>query len=324
MKTFYQYLEEVYGQQSMSSEIFRLQAANVDYFPVPLGNANIKRVAPDPIKVRAFHVTGIHNIDKMIKGQNKKRGLSAFLQMSDTSLMQGVASGGGYVFELESELLGSFERDIGSGVDKTGRRWVQITDLLSAGTYDGDSHQRPDLSDEDLKMNDLGSLPKDIMKFVKKTISEYGIVSGIPKSKRPLKYNGKTVGTDWIELPDIIQDDYGIGKEAGKVLSHIIKGYIDTCNTSYEKNANKIKSALTRQLESKLTKTSYDEIIVNNYKIKKMHVSHEYFPYMLFDSDAEKEKNAIWNKWEKKLDVEWHDTSARLSKYIKKNSGKIK
>jgi hypothetical protein len=55
-----------------------------------------------------------------------------------------------------------------------------------------------------------------------------------------------------------------------------------------------------------------------------MHVNHEYFPYMLFDSDAEKEKNVIWDKWEKILDVQWHDTSAHLTKYIKNNSGKIK
>mgnify|MGYP006085615837 CR=1 FL=1 len=323
MKSFYQYIEEAYGQQSLSTEIFNLQGTDrIEYFPMPLGNANFKRVAPDPIRVRAFHVTGSQNIDRMIKGQNKKQGLSGFLSMKDSWLMKGVASGGGYVFELEADLLGSFERDIGSGVDKTGRRWILLADLLSAGTYalEGDA--------EDLILNDLGSLPKDIEKFVKKMISEYGIAPGIPRSKRPLKpLKAIKSGEDWKELPDIIQDDYGIGKEAGKVLSYIIKGYIDTCNKSYEKNANKIKAALTRNVERKFVEgrySSYDEIIINKYKIKKMHVNHEYFPYMLFDSDAEKEKNVIWDKWEKILDVQWHDTSAHLTKYIKNNSGKIK
>jgi hypothetical protein len=304
MKTFYQYIEEVYGQESLSTEIFNLDRPDgIEYFPIPLGYANFKRVAPDPIKVRAFHVTGIHNIKRMIKGQNKKRGLAGFLSMKDSWLMKGVVSGGGYVFELEADLLGSFGNDVGSGVDKTGRRWIILEDLLSAGTYNADG--------EDLSMNDLGSLPKDIEKFANKMISEYGSASG-------------NLGEDWKELPDIIQDNYGIGKEAGKVLSHIIRGYIDTCNKSYEKNADKIKTALTRNLEKKFVRTSYDEIIVNNYKIKKMHVNHEYFPYMLFDSDAEKEKNEIWDKWEKILDVEWHDTATRLGKYIKKNSGIIK
>ena len=304
MKTFYQYIEEVYGQESLSTEIFNLERPDgIEYFPIPLGYANFKRVAPDPIKVRAFHVTGIHNINRMIKGQNKKRGLAGFLSMKDSWLMKGVVSGGGYVFELEADLLGSFERDVGSGVDKTGRRWIIIEDLLSAGTYNADG--------EDLSMNDLGSLPKDIEKFANKMISEYGSASG-------------NLGEDWKELPDIIQDNYGIGKEAGKVLSRIIRGYIDTCNKSYEKNADKIKAALTKNLEKKFVRTSYDEIIVNNYKIKKMHVNHEYYPYMLHDSDAEKEKNLVWDKWEKILDVEWHDTATRLGKYIKKNSGKIK
>ena len=308
MKTFCQYLEEAYGQQSLSTEIFNLRGVDrVEYFPMPLGNANFKRVAPDPIRVRAFHVTGNHNIDRMIKGQNKKQGLSAFLSMSDSWLMKGVASGGGYVFELEADLLGSFERDVGSGVDKTGRRWIMLADLLSAGTYATDPQESSDLT-----LNDLGSLPKDIEKYVTKVIKEYGNLSGA------------YIAADWKELPDIIQDNYGIGKEAGKVLSNIIKGYIDTVNKSYKKNANKIKSALTRNVEKKFVKTSYDEILVNNFKIKKMHVNHEYFPYMLFDSDAEKEKNVIWDKWEKILDVEWHDTSAHLTKYIKKNSGMIK
>ena len=304
MKTFYQYIEEVYGQASLSTEIFNLERPDgIEYFPIPLGYANFKRVAPDPIKVRAFHVTGIHNINRMIKGQNKKRGLAGFLSMKDSWLMKGVVSGGGYVFELEADLLGSFERDVGSGVDKTGRRWIILEDLLSAGTYNADG--------EDLSMNDLGSLPKDIEKFANKMISEYGSASG-------------NLGEDWKELPGIIQDNYGIGKEAGKVLSRIIRGYIDTCNKSYEKNADKIKAALTKNLEKKFVRTSYDEIIVNNYKIKKMHVNHEYYPYMLHDSDAEKEKNLVWDKWEKILDVEWHDTATRLGKYIKKNSGIIK
>ena len=249
MKTFYQYIEEVYGQESLSTEIFNLDRPDgIEYFPIPLGYANFKRVAPDPIKVRAFHVTGIHNIKRMIKGQNKKRGLAGFLSMKDSWLMKGVVSGGGYVFELEADLLGSFGNDVGSGVDKTGRRWIILEDLLSAGTYNADG--------EDLSMNDLGSLPKDIEKFANKMISEYGSASG-------------NLGEDWKELPDIIQDNYGIGKEAGKVLSRIIKGYIDTCNKSYEKNADKIKTALTRNLEKKFVRTSYDEIIVNNYKIKK-------------------------------------------------------
>ena len=63
MKTFYQYIQlnEVYGQESMSKELFNLPVAGKDgdimSFKIPMGDANIKRVMPKEIRGPVFHVT---------------------------------------------------------------------------------------------------------------------------------------------------------------------------------------------------------------------------------------------------------------------------
>ena len=81
---FHQYIQlnEVYGQESMSKELFNLPVAGKDgdimSFKIPMGDANIKRVMPKEIRGPVFHVTSESNHDKLVKGQNKKSGLSGF------------------------------------------------------------------------------------------------------------------------------------------------------------------------------------------------------------------------------------------------------
>ena len=267
MKTFYQYIQlnEVYGQESMSKELFNLPVAGKDgdimSFKIPMGDANIKRVMPKEIRGPVFHVTSESNHDKLVKGQNKKSGLSGFRNMKPRSMEMGIASGGGFIYELDANLLGSFEKDVRSGVDKTGRRWVTLQSLLDTGFHN--TSDFPHINDlhRPLEKNDLGSLPKDIEKYVRNVV---GNLDG--HTKRGLR-------ADWVDVSRHLEDKHG-SSDAGakKEMGNIIKGYIDIVNKSYSKNAKQIAAALRKQYVDQLDKAHWDEIIVNQYKVKKLHV----------------------------------------------------
>jgi len=269
MKTFYQYmqLEEVFSQASLSNHLFNMplfggKDGDIMSFKIPMGNANIKRVMPTEIRGSVFHVTSESNHDKLVKGQNKKSGLSAFRNMKPSSMDRGIASGGGFIYELDANLLGSFETDVRSGVDKTGRRWVTLQSLLDTGFHN--TSDFPHINDlhRPLEKNDLGSLPKDIETYVRKVL---GNLDG--HTKRGLR-------PDWVDVPRHLEDKHGSPDSAGakKEMGNIIKGYIDTVNKSYMKNSKKIATALKKQYVDKLDKAAWDEMIVNQYKVKKLHV----------------------------------------------------
>jgi len=319
METFHNYLTELYGQSSMSSSLFNLRGSDskdgdIMAFKIPLGNANIKRIMPNSIRGTVFHVTGERNHKNMLKGQNKSSGLSAFRNMHVKGLSAGVASGGGLVYELDANLLGSFEVDVASGVDKTGRRWVTMQSLLDTGFHNTSNFPHINDLHRPLEKNDLGSLPKDIETYVTKVIKEYGSNSS------------KNLINSWKDLPEFIEAAaYGTpnpsvwskksgDKEYGKIMSSIIKGYIDTVNKSYSKNAKKLAAALQKQFTEKLTKAAWDELIVNRYKIKKVHVTHEAINDL--DFREEREFLAALDKIEKTVDVEYHDRARDLQFHI--------
>ena len=318
MKTFYQYiqLDELYGQDSVSHHLFNMplfggKDGEIMSFKIPMGDANIKRVMPTEIRGTIFHVTSESSHDNLIKGQNKKSGLSGFRNMKPRSMEMGIASGGGFIYELDANLLGSFEKDVRSAVDKTGRRWVTLQSLLDTGFHN--TSDFPHINDlhRPLEKNDLGSLPKDIEKYVRKVL---GNLDG--HTKRGLR-------ADWVDVSRHLEDKYGSsGTGAKKEMGNIIKGYIDTVNKSYMKNAKKISSALRKQYVDQLDKAHWDEIIVNQYKVEKLHVllSAPQFTNGLW-SDV---TNAIEDAKSKGIEVvEWSEPMG-LKKHISSTMGNIK
>ena len=269
MKTFYQYiqLDELYGQGSVSHHLFNMplfggKDGEIMSFKIPMGDANIKRVMPKEIRGPVFHVTSESNHNNLIKGQNKKSGLSGFRNMKPGNMDRGIASGGGFIYELDANLLGSFETDVRSAVDKTGRRWVTLQSLLDTGFHN--TSPFPHINDlhRPLEKNDLGSLPKDLEKYIRKVL---GNLDG--HTKRGLR-------ADWVDVSRHLEDKHGSSDSSGakKEMGNIIKGYIDTVNKSYMKNAKKIAAALKKQYANQLEKANWDEMIVNQYKIKRLHV----------------------------------------------------
>ena len=101
---------------------------------IPLSSAIFKRVWPKSIRSKAFHLTDRVGVQRLKKMQGKKKSVSAFYNMTDYMIQSGIRTEGGYVVELEGDVLAAAPDDISSQPDKTGRRWLTFSTLMNPST----------------------------------------------------------------------------------------------------------------------------------------------------------------------------------------------
>jgi len=133
MKTFKGYLTE-FVIQSTSDYVFDTHTDNSSSLKIPISGPMFKRIWPDTIRTTVFHTTDLGGLKKLGKLEGRKKSISAFFSMMSRYMETGVASGGGIhvVVEMDADVLVSARDDIWSQVDKTGRRWVELSWFANA------------------------------------------------------------------------------------------------------------------------------------------------------------------------------------------------
>jgi len=168
----------------------------------------------------------------------------------------GIAAGGGVVAELEADILVSAKDDIMSKVDKNGRRWVALDWFANAQSY--------------------GTGPKFGM--VEKEFSKL-------KENLVRKYVDRDQIGDWREVWKEMKHYL---KGDGKKLGLVIKDYFDGVEKVIKKNKEVLGNIFYGYAKSKRqTDNAWDEQIVNNIKIKKLH----YLPKEEEVEDEEQQEN---------------------------------
>ena len=249
MKKFKQYINEILmWQQSLSSKIFDVgqgKFIGFDAFWIPLSNSIMKRIWPKEVRATVFHVTNELGYRSVKKMQGKKASISAFFEMRGHYFEQGIQPSGGVIIELDANILGAFNQDVMSAPDNSGRRWVQLEFMKGRfGEKDLSKYQR---GLQDLVGNLLNKYWQKVMK-----------VSSTPRFQNGRYY------IHWMDL--------GMkAKENDKKILHlIIKDYIDGVEAIYKKNVNHLKGLLTDYMKLRRTEEAWDEIVANNFKIKKV------------------------------------------------------
>lgn len=97
---------------------------------IPISIPIMKKVIGD-VTVSAFHMTELDyvvngNVKKSIGTKKSLSTFTAITQHSDLARGKGIQTGGGILFHVEGKLLISANQDIGSGVDESGRRWLNV------------------------------------------------------------------------------------------------------------------------------------------------------------------------------------------------------
>ena len=251
MLRFKQYInEKMMWQQSLGTKIFDVgSGASMGFnaFWIPLSNSIMKRIWPKEVRATVFHVTDVNGYRKIKKMQGKKASISAFFEMRGSYFEQGIQTHGGVVIELDANILGAFNQDVMSAPDTSGRRWIQLE--FMKGRFG-----EKDLSAYSKGLQDLiGGL---LNKYWQKVMN----VSSTPRFQK-----GKYF-IHWMNLGMSAREN------DKKTLHLIIKDYIDGVEVIYKKNANNLRKLLTNYLNLRRTEESWDEIIVNNFNIKKVWV----------------------------------------------------
>ena len=249
MKSFKQHLKE-FAVYSTSDYVFTL----ADH--IPMSGPMLKRIWPDTIRATVFHVLSAEDIYELKKLEGGKKTISAFFSMMSRYLESGIAGGGGVVAELEADILVSAKDDIMSKVDKKGRRWVALDWFANAQSY--------------------GTGPK--FGIVEKEFSKL-------KENLVRKYVDRDQIGDWREVWKEMKHYL---KGDGKKLSLVIKNYFDGVEKILKKNKEVLGNIFYGYAKSKRqTDNAWDEQIVNNIKIKKLH----YLPKEEEVEDEEQQEN---------------------------------
>ena len=269
MKRFKEYIREyVKGApawtESLSTMLFQLPRAGLVDVKIPLSPSIFSRVWPKPVRSRVFHLTDFTGLGKLKRMQGGKRSISAFYNINSKSIADGIMTAGGYVVEMDADVLAASPDDIGSQPDKTGRRWLVLDTLTTK--MGGASKLRGMETDIEKMMTDI--LAKNDLGPYKKSLTTTELNKG------------------WIYL----------GKSAsGKEKSVIIKDYLDGIEKIMTKYSKPLKSIFTDYAFDKELVPDpdsgdfslWDEIVVNNFQVVKVHVTQEFSPDFDGDDDID-------------------------------------
>jgi hypothetical protein len=279
MITFKQYLKEGPPKwtESLSTMLFDLPRAGLKDVLIPLSPAILKRIWPKPPRTTVFHLTDYTGVGKLKGLQGKQKSISAFFNITPRAIEYGVATEGGYVVELIADILAAAPDDLSTRPDKTGRRWMAFSTLINPIDYghfgDGIGGGKK-----------LKGMENDISEMLIEIIMQYADDPG--KSGMP------NVNKSWIALGK----EYGSrSREDNKIKSQIIKDYLDGMEKIMKKYSAKLKSVLLDYVKIRASKPDpdsgdvpeWDELVVNNFKIQKIHVNPEFSPDFEDDDDID-------------------------------------
>ena len=253
--------------ESLSTMLFDLPRAGFKDIKIPLSPAIMRRIWPKPVRTTVFHLTDFTGLGKLKKMQGGKRSISAFFNIDPYIISSGIKSEGGYVIEMEADVLIASQDDLSSQPDKTGRRWVTFESLVNKP-----NDPMPGLGGG----RSLKKMEDDIKEMVIELIVKYAEdPRPYPNAAKAWSYLGKEVG--------------------GKQLSLVIKDYIDGMEVIMKKHSKTLGKLLTAYTKKRIAdpdpdsgdRPMWDELVVNKFKIKMVHVGPEFGPDFEDDEDID-------------------------------------
>jgi len=280
MKTFKGFLKERFQDwksgsapawtESLSTMLFDLPREGIKDIKIPLSPSIMKRIWPKSIRSKAFHLTDDDGVRKLKRLQGGKKSISAFYNMDDIIIQSGIKTEGGYVVELEGDVLAASPDDVSSQPDKSGRRWITFSSLMNPSTA-----ADPGLGGK----AKLKGIETDLQNLLVEILKKNG--EDVDAGSRD-----NIIGLQWS----------GLGKKhGGKTKSVIIKDYIDGMEKIMKKHSKSLGSVLTDYTKKRTLDPDpdsgdtalWDELVVNNFKIQNIHVGPEFADDFREDDDVE-------------------------------------
>ena len=245
MKSFKQHLNE-FAIKSTSDLVFDTSSYdNTSSLKIPISGPMFKRIWPDTVRSTVFHTTDLNGLKALKKIEGGKKSISAFFSMMAKYMESGIATKGGIVAEMDADVIVSARDDIMSEVDKGGRRWVMMS------WFENQTRERSKFGKVE---NDLNGLIKQLV------LKHLGPILGKEDVKKLSEFDL------WSNMKRHLKGD-------GKALSLVIKDYFDGVERIIKKNSEVMGNIFYGYAKSKrMTDNAWDEQIVNNIKVKKIHL----------------------------------------------------
>jgi len=275
MRTFKAFINEgIAWQTSLSKQIFDFPRASIKDLTIPLSSSIFKRIWPDTIRSTAFHLTDYDGLENLKRIQNSKKSISAFYNMKSRQIGEGIRTYGGYVAEIEGDVLVASPDDVATMPDKGGRRYI-VWQTIKNGPTD----YPPGMGGG----RGVNKIEKDLEKMLS------GLVDKYDKYLSDFKFKVDPV----LAWPMIRKGITTSGSNSGKVLHKAIADYLDGMEKVMKKHSKILHSIFTDYTKSRTLKTDpesgdtsdWDELVINNFKIKKIHVGEEFAEDFEDDTD---------------------------------------
>ena len=266
---------------------------------LPISGSIFKRVFPKQVRTTTFHVTNFRYFDQLYAIQNSRRSISTFANMDRRSIHQGIQAGSGLVIEVEGNVLAAAREDVMSIPELSGRRMMAFNFF------------RGPWGDKDVTKMQRG-LEKLLKTLVNKYYTafgdDYGNMVPSPRDDDFTKWRHIRAAYDQMRIPKKprlrvrqakSKDEFLKAKEesqvdrrkAGKIMQKIVKEYMDGVEKVFMQNAKQVQDTLTRYIERKKTDEQWDEIVVDDFNIKKVYIIED--SDELMPGDAEEFINQI-------------------------------
>ena len=259
MITFKQYLREFRGGSSLSDLLFIRSIKSYNRLKIPISSSMYKRIWPETLRATVFHTTNEDGFKTMAKLQGKKKQISAFFSMQSKYMEVGIATQGvdRSVLEMDADVILSAKGDVMTEVDRSGRRYTTISDLQETSRF-----------------TDFKKVEKDLETMFTKLVNKY-----LERDKFQSSL-----------------DEFGLWHMAkrkvdSKTMRLIIKDYLDGMESVIKKNIKTFSSAMLSYAKKRETDYSWDEQVVNNFKVKTAH-----FFKLKLDKDGENSLIPIQNE----------------------------
>ena len=215
---------------------------------LPLSGSIFKRALPKEVRITVYHVTRMSNFDQLYAIQNSRRSISTFANMDRGPIAGGVQGGSGLVVEVDGNVLAASREDFFTIPEKSGRR------MMAFNWFRGPWGS-----------NDVVKMAKGLEKLLKSLVNKYG------KSFDGKAPKGKGDWEKWEYMRGAYMQAKSKGdKSAGRVMQSIVKDYMDGVEKVFKQNAKQVQDTLTNYVKRRKTDDNWDEIVVDDFNIKKV------------------------------------------------------
>ena len=286
MKSFVQHLKE-FAINSTSDIVFEVgsQGQGSSALKIPISPSMFKRIWPDTIRATVFHSTDAENVAGLKRLEGGKKSISGFFSMMASEMEGGIATDGGVVVEMEADILVSSKDDIMSQVDKAGRRWVEMSWFefaLGRNVPAG-----------------YNKIERGLNVLIRELVLKY--LEPILGNKARTEHEFYL----WAAMKRHLKDS--------KKLSLVIKDYFDGVEKVLKSNKKVMGEIFYSYAKKRMNDGAWDEQVVNNIKVKKIHVLKD-----IFDDDNKEALEDISSAYPKPAMIKSWDSFKDVETYTKK------